>query len=66
MLDQPTVAEHPARGLSAEACTTRLAKYHSETAPIVPFYMQKGVLRRVDGVGDPDTITQRLIAVLES
>ncbi|HUJ58852.1 MAG TPA: adenylate kinase, partial [Kofleriaceae bacterium] len=43
---------------TAEACATRLAKYHSETAPIVPFYDGKGILRRVDGVGEPDAITQ--------
>jgi adenylate kinase len=47
-----------------EAVKMRMAKYHSETAPIIPYYQQKGVLKRVDGVGDPDTITQRLIAVL--
>jgi adenylate kinase len=51
---------------TAEAVQTRIAKYHSETAPIVPFYMDKGILRRVDGVGDPDTITQRITAVLNS
>jgi adenylate kinase len=43
-----------------EACKTRLAKYHSETAPIVPFYEAKGILKRVDGVGDPDAITARI------
>jgi adenylate kinase len=47
-----------------EAVAMRTAKYHSETAPIIPYYSQKGVLKKVDGVGDPDTITQRLIAVL--
>jgi adenylate kinase len=41
-------------------------KYHSETAPIIPYYQAKGILKRVDGVGDPDAITQRLIAVLKS
>ena len=51
---------------TAEAVQTRIAKYHSETAPIVPFYMDKGILRRVDGVGDPDAITQRITAVLNS
>ena len=51
---------------TSEAVQTRIAKYHSETAPIVPFYMDKGILRRVDGVGDPDTITQRITAVLNS
>jgi adenylate kinase len=50
---------------TAEAVATRLNKYHSETAPIVPYYEQKGVLKRVDGVGDPETITQRLTAVLK-
>jgi len=37
-----------------------LAKYHSETAPIVPFYEQKQILKRVDGVGTPDEVTKRL------
>ena len=45
---------------TAEACTTRLAKYHSETAPIVPFYEDKKILKRVDGVGSPDEVTARL------
>jgi adenylate kinase len=51
---------------TVEAVTTRLAKYHSETAPIIPFYLDKGILKRVDGVGDPDIITQRITAVLNS
>ena len=45
---------------TVEACTTRLAKYHSETAPIVPFYEHKKILKRVDGVGDPDEVTTRI------
>jgi adenylate kinase len=49
-----------------EAVTTRVQKYHSETAPIIPFYLDKGILRRVDGVGDPDLITQRITAALNS
>jgi adenylate kinase len=49
-----------------EAVQTRIQKYHSETAPIIPFYRAKGILRQVDGVGDPDIITQRLTAVLTS
>jgi adenylate kinase len=51
---------------TVEAVTTRLAKYHSETAPIIPFYQDKGILKRVDGVGEPDAVTQRLKAVLNS
>jgi adenylate kinase len=49
-----------------EAVTTRIQKYHSETSPIIPFYLSKGILKRVDGVGDPDVITERITAVLNS
>lgn len=51
---------------TAEAVKTRIAKYHSETAPIIPFYGDRGILRRVDGVGDPDLITDRIKTVLNS
>lgn len=51
---------------TVEAVTTRLAKYHSETAPIIPFYSEKGILKRVDGVGEPDVVTERVKAVLNS
>jgi len=45
---------------TAEACTKRLEKYHSETAPIVPYYEKLGLLKRVDGVGNPADITQTI------
>jgi len=51
---------------TVEAVEKRIAKYHSETAPIVPFYMEKGILKKVDGVGEPDVITQRIKAALEA
>jgi adenylate kinase len=47
-----------------EACRARLEKYHSETAPIIPFYEEKGILLRVDGVGSPDEIGERVAAAL--
>jgi adenylate kinase len=47
-----------------EACVARLQKYHSETAPIVPFYGSLGILRRVDGVGAPDAVQARVQAAL--
>jgi adenylate kinase len=49
---------------TVEACTQRLVKYHGETTPIIPFYEAQGVLRRVDGVGDPDQVTGRLLTAL--
>lgn len=48
-----------------EAVKARLAKYHSETTPIVPFYEALGILKRVDGVGTPDEVTTRLMNALE-
>lgn len=50
---------------TAEACKKRLEKYHSETAPIVPFYEAKGILKRVDGDAPPDNVTERIFSVLE-
>jgi adenylate kinase len=47
-----------------EAVGARLAKYHSETAPIVPYYAEKGVLSRIDGVGEPDEVEARIHAAL--
>ena len=49
-----------------EAVSIRVQKYHSETAPIIPYYTQKGVLKKVDGVGEPDEIAQRITEALGS
>ncbi len=51
---------------TVEAVAKRAAKYHSDTAPIIPYYQDKGILKHVDGVGDPDVVTARLTAVLGS
>lgn len=47
-----------------KAFGARLAKYHSETAPIVPFYEKVGLLRRVNGDGKPDEVTERILREL--
>ncbi len=47
-----------------EAVSARLAKYHSETAPIVPFYEAAGILARVDGVGKPADVSARIRGAL--
>lgn len=48
-----------------EAARARLTKYHGETAPIVPFYEEKGLLCRIDGVGTPDEVTERIRKALK-
>ena len=47
-----------------EACRARLEKYHSETAPIIPFYAAQGRLKRVDGNAAPDEVSRRIEQVL--
>ena len=47
-----------------EAINQRLRYYHDWTAPIMPFYEGKGLLRRVDGVGTPDEVSARVTAAL--
>lgn len=48
-----------------QACRARLEKYHSETAPIVPFYEAKGLLKRVDGNAAPEEVSRRIAEVLD-
>lgn len=47
-----------------EAINQRLRYYHDWTAPIMPFYEAKGLLRRVDGVGTPDEVSARVVKAL--
>ena len=49
---------------SDEKIRTRLALYHEQTAPILPYYEKQGKLRSVDGNGDLDDVTERMKEVL--
>jgi adenylate kinase len=44
----------------------RISVYEKMTADLLPFYEKAGLLQRVDGVGQVDEITRRVIAVLEA
>jgi adenylate kinase len=48
-----------------DACRERLSAYHEATAPVVPYYDGLGVVCRVDGVGSPDVVTQRIGTALQ-
>jgi adenylate kinase len=48
-----------------EAVRKRLDASHAQTAPLIPFYEAKGLVKRVDGVGTPDEVTARIQAVLK-
>jgi len=49
---------------NAETMKTRLAAYHAQTAPILPYYQAKGVLKAVDGMAPIDEVTAQLRAIL--
>ena len=43
-----------------ETVRERLHVYHDETEPLIAYYEQRDLLRRVDGKGDPDDVERRL------
>ena len=50
----------------AETVTSRLQAYHAQTAPLLPYYKAKGVLKAVDGMADIDEVTSQIELVLEA
>lgn len=49
---------------TAEKVRVRHAQFESETRPVIAHYADKGVVVRVDGVGDPDEVFARIMAAL--
>ena len=49
---------------NADTVKTRLAQYHEQTAPILPYYRDRGVLKTVDGMADIDEVTRQIEALL--
>ena len=49
-----------------EAVATRLAAYRNQTAPLLPYYRERGVLRTVDGMADIDEVTRQIETVLRA
>jgi len=47
-----------------ETVVARLDTYEKMTAALLPYYEGKGLLLRIDGVGTPSEITERLLRVL--
>ncbi len=48
-----------------EAVKTRLEAYRQQTAPILPYYRRKGILRQIDGMADIDDVTREIEAILD-
>ncbi len=45
---------------------TRMAEYRAKTAPILPFYEDKGLVRRVDGMQSVEDVADAIDAILDS
>lgn len=48
-----------------ETVASRLAAYRAQTAPIIPYYAKKRVLKQVDGMAPIDRVTRQIEAILE-
>ncbi|MBI3620579.1 MAG: adenylate kinase [Nitrospirae bacterium] len=68
-----------AKGLQCEACGTglvqrdddrpdtvknRLSVYRDQTRPLLDYYLERGLLRGVEGVGPVETVTERIVQQL--
>ena len=49
-----------------ETVRTRMTEYRAKTAPILPIYEARGLVRRVDGMADIEHVTQAIEAILDS
>ena len=48
----------------AETVLNRLTVYHDQTAPLVNFYEEKGLLKKIDGAQDVDVIFNTILETL--
>ena len=44
---------------------TRMAEYRKKTEPILPYYQQRGLVRRVDGMASVDEVAAQIEAILD-
>ena len=51
---------------NAETVSTRMAEYRAKTAPILPFYEARGLVRRVDGMADIDEVSAAIEGILSA
>jgi adenylate kinase len=47
-----------------EAVKARFSVYRAQTAPILPYYRDRGILRRVDGMADIEVVTREIDRIL--
>jgi adenylate kinase len=50
---------------NADTVRTRMAEYRAKTAPILPIYEARGLVARVDGMADMETVGRQIADVLD-
>ena len=50
---------------NAETVRTRMAEYRAKTAPILPHYEARGLVRRIDGMADMGHVGAAIAAILD-
>ncbi len=50
---------------NADTVKKRLAEYHAQTAPLIPYYEKQGNYQLVDGTRDIEEVTKALIGILD-
>ena len=48
-----------------ETVRTRMAEYRAKTAPILPYYEQRGLVRKVDGMAPVEVVAGQIDAILD-
>ena len=48
-----------------ETVRTRMAEYRAKTAPILPYYELRGLVRRVDGMASVEAVAAQIDAILD-
>jgi adenylate kinase len=50
---------------NGETVRTRMAEYRAKTAPILPIYEARGLVRRIDGMADIEDVSAAIAAILD-
>jgi adenylate kinase len=66
LLRRAKEAEKPRADDTPEAIPNRLEVYKSQTAPVLDYYRQHGLLREIDGQGSPEQVFQRIRAAVDN
>jgi len=49
-----------------ETVRTRMAEYRAKTAPILPLYEARGLVKRVDGMADMSAVSEQIASILDN